>query len=96
MADTTAPVIKPLNIRDGAKFINDKFIKFKIYDNLSGINNINGYIDGKWVCFEYDPKSALISYKFDNRISKNKKHTFKLEVKDYKNNISVYTATFFH
>ncbi len=96
MADTVAPVIKPLNIRDGAKFINDKFIKFKIYDNLSGITKINGYIDNKWICFEYDPKKSLISYEFDKRIQKNKYHDFRLEVSDYKNNTSVFNAQIFY
>ncbi len=96
MADTVAPVIRPINIKDGARFINDKFIKFKISDNLSGITKINGYIDGKWICFEYEPKTALITYKFDNRIEKNKNHDFKLEVIDYKNNKSNYSAKIFY
>jgi len=96
MADTTAPVIKPINIHDGAKFINDKLIKFKISDNLSGITKINGYIDNKWICFEYEPKTALITYKFNNRIQKNKNHDFRLEIIDYKNNKSVYSAKIFY
>lgn len=96
MVDTIPPVIKAINIFNGAKFINDKFIKFKIYDNLSGVYKINGFIDDKWVCFEYDPKSSLIVYKFDNRIEKNKEHNFKLEVCDFKKNKATFEAKIYH
>ncbi|MBN2683624.1 MAG: M23 family metallopeptidase [Bacteroidales bacterium] len=95
--DTVPPVIKPLNIFEGAKFVNDKKIEFKITDNLSGIQSYNGYIDEKWVKFEYDPRIAKIIYNFDEKIVKNgKKKQLKLIVSDERNNTAKYEVSFYY
>ncbi|MFD2147612.1 hypothetical protein [Mucilaginibacter antarcticus] len=62
-------------------------------DNLTGIKNYNGRIDGKWVLMEWDYKSKLLSYTFDDGVSDGK-HTFELSVGDGKNNVSTFTAEF--
>jgi hypothetical protein len=31
-------------------------IRFTISDNLSGIVSYKGFLDGKWILMEYDPK----------------------------------------
>jgi hypothetical protein len=91
--DTTPPRIIPLSIKDNA-LIEANRIRFKISDNLSGIDQYNGYIDNEWVLFEYDAKSATIVYHFDEKLTRGKRHTFKLEVSDTKQNIATYEATF--
>lgn len=55
--DVTPPTIGTEHILKLRKF---PVMKLKIRDNLSGIDTYNGYIDGKWVLFEYDPKTARI------------------------------------
>lgn len=90
--DTVAPVIKPVNIAAGKDLSKAKSIMVKTSDNLSGIKQYRGTIDGKWILVEYEPKKSLLYYTFDN-ISKGS-HTFKLEVTDYKGNIGVYEAKF--
>jgi hypothetical protein len=40
-------------------------VRFKISDNLTGVNKINLYINGKWVLCEYDAKNSLVWHKFD-------------------------------
>lgn len=95
--DTIPPKIKPINIFEGAKFVNDKKIEFKITDNLSGIQSYNGHIDEKWVKFEYDPKKAKILYNFDGKIERNgKKHQLKLIVCDERENSSEYEVSFYY
>lgn len=94
--DTIPPKIKPLSI-NGGKILKEKdIIRFKITDNLSGIKDFRGEIDGSWVLFEYDAKSDMIYYYFDDdRIKNNKDHQLNLIVEDQKGNISEYSATFF-
>ncbi len=95
VADTIAPEIRPLSI-DNNKLTEPNRIRFKISDNLSGIKHYEGTIDGKWALFEYDAKRDLLTYYFDTRIKKDKKHKIELVVEDHKQNSSIYTATFFY
>lgn len=94
--DTVAPVIDPLSITNKNTLTENNRIRFKINDELSGINNIEGYLDGKWALFEYDAKNNLITHYFDDeRFELNREHQLKLIVSDYKNNTTYYEATFY-
>lgn len=85
--DTIAPEITPLNIRDGADLTEALDMRLLIKDDLSGIAKIDGYIDNKWVVFDYDKKNNLISYKFDKeRLKKGIEHSIEIVVLDIKNN----------
>ncbi|MCX6256290.1 MAG: M23 family metallopeptidase [Bacteroidia bacterium] len=96
IADTISPVIKPVNISRGKNLSSAGEIKFIISDNLSGIGSFNGFIDGKWVLFNYDEKRKLIWYDFDeSRLEKGKSHRLLLKVSDNLNNESVYSSEFF-
>ncbi|HVW13966.1 MAG TPA: M23 family metallopeptidase [Mucilaginibacter sp.] len=92
--DTVPPVIRPLNIKDGANMAKMQRIALKIGDNLSGIKNYAGRIDNKWVLMEWDYKTRVLSYKFDSNITPGK-HIFELSVTDNKDNISNFTAYFY-
>ncbi|MCK9639453.1 MAG: M23 family metallopeptidase [Prolixibacteraceae bacterium] len=94
--DTVPPKIQPLSIRDGKTLLNKQKIEFKIADNLSGIYSYKGEIDGNWVLFEYDAKTALLVYYIDKkRIVLGKSHKLQLTVSDERNNIAVYKADFY-
>ena len=93
--DNVAPKITSLSIgtKKPQKIAND--LKFKVTDNLSGIETFRGTIDGKWVLLEYDAKNNLLSYTFDKtRFQFNKKHSLILEVTDFKGNTSTHKANF--
>jgi Peptidase family M23 len=93
--DNVAPKITSLSIgtKKPQKITND--LKFKVTDNLSGIETFRGTIDGKWVLFEYDMKNNLLSYTFDKtRFQFNKNHSLILVVTDFKGNASTYKANF--
>jgi len=94
--DTAPPKIAPLSFVDkNTKKTLDK-IQIKISDNLSGIENYRGTIDGKWVLFEYDLKNNLLSYLFDKkRIQSGKNHKLELTVTDNKGNTSTYKTNIF-
>jgi hypothetical protein len=92
--DTIAPTIIPLSIKNNAITESNR-IRFKISDDLSGIDKYEGTIDGKWALFEYDPRKKMITHYFDkNRFELGKRHEFKLTVTDAKKNSSVYECTF--
>nr|WP_294794177.1 M23 family metallopeptidase [uncultured Mucilaginibacter sp.] len=92
--DTVAPAITPINIKDGSNLAAAKKIYFKMSDNLSGIKSYNGYIDGKWVLMEWDYKTRVLSYTFDNAVAAGK-HVFELTVSDYKSNTKQFKAEFY-
>ncbi len=97
MVDTIPPIIEPLNIGPGRDMSNRRIISFRITDDLSGISSYNGYIDGKWVLFEFDPKNDHLFYIFDDeRIGRNKNRELELIITDEKENISVYNVEFFY
>lgn len=91
--DKTPPVITSLNIKDKKTLTNSSKIQFKIADDLSGIKTYRGEIDGKWILFEYDAKSKLLTYTFDkDRIALGKSHLLRLVVTDNKGNETEYKA----
>lgn len=94
--DTIPPKIQALSIKDNKTLLNRQKIEFKISDNLSGISTYEGEIDGNWVLFEYDAKTAMLFYIVDRkRIVLGKLHKLQLTVKDERNNIAVYKAGFY-
>ena len=98
IVDTLQPKILPHN------FINKSYndfskkdrIEFKVVDEISGIMSYNGFIDDKWVLFEYDKKNDLLFYIFDDkRLEYKKNHQLKLIVSDNKNNIEIFETSFY-
>lgn len=93
--DTIPPTILPLSITNKTTLTETDKIRFKIKDDLAGIETIEGLFDGKWALFEYDAKSDIITHYFDDqRFELNKQHDLKLTVNDKKGNTSIYEATF--
>jgi hypothetical protein len=93
-SDVIAPVIVPVNTKEGANLSKEKRISLRISDNLSGIKSFDGYIDNNWVLMEYEQRNDSIWHTFDSRTGFGK-HTFKLVVTDMKNNIKTYSINFF-
>ncbi|WP_214071583.1 M23 family metallopeptidase [Mucilaginibacter sp. dw_454] len=91
--DVTPPYVIPLNIHNGATMAKAHGIFFRIGDNLTGVKTYNGKIDGKWVLMAWDYKTKVLSYTFDDSVSRGK-HNFELVVGDAKNNFTQYTAQF--
>lgn len=89
--DTTAPNVKPINFKPNKKLSsNQKTLKAKISDNLTGIYSYKGYINGKWVLMEYDGKNAMLTYFIDETL-KEGENTLKIVVTDKNNNTKTET-----
>jgi hypothetical protein len=95
-ADTVSPTIRPLNLQHGADLSQLPGMRFLIEDDFSGIKTYNGYLDGAWILFEYDPKNNLLLHEFDDRVPiLGKNRELELHIEDAKGNISIYSMTFF-
>lgn len=91
--DTISPTIKNLNFKNNKRlFKTQKSLKVRIKDNLSGIKSYNAYLNDKWVLMEYDGKNSLLTYTIDEDLHQGK-NTFRIVVKDNKNNIEERTYT---
>ena len=95
MKDTIAPKINISKAIEGKWITNQKTLQFTISDDLSGIKDYNGYINGKWILFEYDLKSKKISHHFDDGIFDDGKNELKLIVSDNVGNSTIFETQFF-
>jgi len=87
LVDREEPSISPL-------VLNDQQLSFHISDELSGIQSYNGYINGEWVLFEYDPKNDRLTYHIDpERLEEAESYELELYVSDPLNNIATYHDT---
>jgi len=94
--DTIPPVIKSKNFKSDMTGLQS--VSFTIDDNLESENRSNelryyGYIDDQWVLFEYDKKSKTITHRFEKNLPKGT-HTIKIELRDGKNNLTVFKDKF--
>ena len=95
-ADTLPPVITPINVSRGRNMKNQKSLRLRIKDGLSGIDSYEGFIDNTWVLFEYDPKNDLLYYIFDpDRLNTGSSHELEVYVKDKAGNPAVFHTTFY-
>lgn len=93
--DTIAPVIKPLDFKEGDWLSTKDKIEFNINDNLSGIEKIDAYLNGKWTLFEYDYKTNKITHFFDDNVVINGRNDLILKIADRLNNIAIFETHFF-
>lgn len=83
--DTVKPNVQWLNYSVTTETFRGDQIRVKISDELSGIADYNGYLNGDWICFEYDAKRNLLTYDFDERCPPGK-HNLKVIVTDKSHN----------
>ena len=95
MKDTLAPKITISKPIEGKWITNQKTLQFIISDDLSGIKEYNGYLNGKWILFEYDLKSKTIIHNFEDGIFEDGKNDLKLIVVDNIGNSTIFETQFF-
>ncbi|MEO5585867.1 MAG: M23 family metallopeptidase [Flavobacteriales bacterium] len=92
MMDTVAPVITPLDLKADMKGQNS--FRVRVRDNLAGMDQWVGKIDGQWILMEYEPKSNTLEHTFDKNTDKPGSHEFTLEVSDERGNRSQISRKF--
>ncbi|GEP52078.1 peptidase M23 [Flavobacterium noncentrifugens] len=93
--DTIAPRITIAKPIEGKWITNQKNIQLSISDNLSGIKSYSGFINEKWVLFEYDYKSKKITYLIDDGQLAEGKNDLKVIVSDNLGNSAIFETQFF-
>ncbi|MCQ2230598.1 MAG: M23 family metallopeptidase [Paludibacteraceae bacterium] len=92
-ADLVAPTIQAVHTKN---LVTQPFVRLKINDAHSGIASYDGYIDGKWVMFEFDFKTRQITFWLDkNLVQRNKNHELRVVVKDNCGNVAEYNSQIF-
>ena len=68
--DSVAPTVKASNFKDGQSVKALKSLRFKISDDMTGIETYDIYLDDVWVLGQYDAKNNLLYYEFDEKMKK--------------------------
>ena len=68
--DTVVPTVKASNFKKGQSVKSLKSLRFKISDDMTGIETYDIYLNDVWVLGQYDAKNALLYYEFDDKIKK--------------------------
>lgn len=66
--DSVAPSVKATDFKDGQSVKELKSLRFKITDDMTGIDTYNIYLDDTWVLGKYDAKNALLYYEIDEKM----------------------------
>nr|WP_315145785.1 M23 family metallopeptidase [uncultured Flavobacterium sp.] len=93
--DTVPPKITIAKPIEGKWLTDKKFIQFSISDDLSGIKSYNGYLNGKWILFEYDNKTKKITHNFSDGIVAEGANELKIIVADNLGNSTIFETRFF-
>jgi hypothetical protein len=95
VSDTVAPKISMAVPIEGKWISDQKNIQLTIYDELSGIKSYNGYLNGKWVLFEYDNKTRKLTHYFSDGIAVDGANDLKVVVTDNVGNSTTFETRFF-
>ncbi|MFV8347433.1 M23 family metallopeptidase [Flavobacterium sp. ZB4P13] len=95
VADTIAPKISMAVPVEGKWISEQKTIQLSIYDDVSGIKSYNGYLNGKWVLFEYDNKTRKLTHYFNDGIVADGANDLKVVVIDNVGNSTTFETRFF-
>ena len=93
--DTIAPKITIAKTIEGKWLTKEKSLSFRITDDLCGIKSYNGYLNGKWILFEYDNRINRIIHRFDDALLLEGKNELKLIVSDNLGNSAIFETSFF-
>lgn len=93
--DSIKPTIKPINFKEGQWLSKYRYLKINIDDDGSGISNYRATINGKWVLMEYDYKTKMLTYDFNDGIVTETKNNLKVIVTDNVGNNSTFETLFY-
>ncbi len=92
MLDTLPPKVTAIGLKPVMTGRNS--IILQVSDDLSGVDQWKGELDGRWILFEYDPKQKMLIHHFDRYSDRPGEHELKMEVRDERGNTGKLTARF--
>jgi Peptidase family M23 len=93
--DIIAPKISIAKPIEGKWLSDKKLLQLSISDGLSGVKSYNGYLNDKWVLFEYDNKTRKITHDFTDAIVAEGRNDLKIIVIDNMGNSTIFETHFF-
>jgi hypothetical protein len=93
--DDVAPIVKISKSIQEKKLTNQKYIQINSSDALSGIKSYNGFINDKWVLFEYESKLNRLTYEINDKDLMDEKNNLKLIVIDNVGNSTIFETQFY-
>lgn len=63
--DTIAPIVEKVFVAKENLSVDTMYWHFEVKDNFSGIAKYEAFLNNQWILLDYDAKSNLLSYKFD-------------------------------
>lgn len=94
VTDTIAPKVTIAKPMEG-KWVNQDAIQLQISDSGSGIKTYNGFLNDRWVLFEYDNKTKTITHYFNDDFLLNGANELKVIVTDAMGNSTTFETHFF-
>ena len=96
-SDEVNPKIAILKVIEGKNLTKESTVSFRISDDMSGINTFNGYLNGKWILFEYEYKLKRLTYKLSDKVAPEiGKNELKLIVADNVGNTTIFETSFLY
>ena len=93
--DTIKPIITASNFKNKQWISKYRYLKVKIKDQGSGISDYRATINGKWILMEYDYKTQILTYDFNDGITTAVKNNLKVIVTDNVGNNSTFETLFY-
>lgn len=92
--DFDAPTISSKNFSENNTYKTTDVLTFEVDDTLSGIKEINGYLNGHWALFEYDYKTKQISHQLKDGIAQIGSNKLLIKVSDHVGNNATFESNF--
>ena len=80
--DSIAPVVTPRNFSSGQAINGYRYLEIEAEDKETGIKSYEGYLDGQWILFEYEPKENRFTFDTSDILLIPGVHTLEFEVED--------------
>ena len=93
--DSDLPTIRPINFKDKQWISKNRTLKIKIDDKSSGVDGYRATVNGNFILMEYDYKTDILTYDFDDGVVVDKENELKLIVTDNVGNSTTFEATFY-
>jgi hypothetical protein len=92
--DSEAPVISDCSFYENQNVSKYHFFTIKVIDEISGLKEYRGEIDGRWIRLELNLKTNTLTFDFSDIKLKKGKHTFTLIAMDNVGNTRTFTSLF--
>jgi murein DD-endopeptidase MepM/ murein hydrolase activator NlpD len=90
MEDVTAPTLSCINVSQSSKISPGTVIKFKVDDDIAGVQRYDALLDGEWIILEYQKNKGTFSTLPPEHLRTSGPHLLTVTVKDATENTRVY------